>query len=448
MIPAAWRRGEVAVVGLARTGSAAGRWLREQDVRVYASDSADTPAVRAAADALAALGAAVDVGRHDLARIGRAAGVVASPGVPPAAPPLSAARAAGVEIVAELDLAARALRGTRLIVVTGTNGKTTTTALIAHVLTNAGISAAAAGNIGRPLIELALEPSPPSWAAVEASSFQLHDAPHLAPAIGVVTNLAPDHLDRYASVDDYYADKRRLFANAAAESIWVLNGDDAGVLGLAGGAPGRRRTFRTTGHADAWYDATSRRLVLDGAPLVDRDAFPLLGEHNIANALAAALAAVAAGATPAATGEALRSFRPLPHRLEPVLDRDGVLWINDSKATNLASTAVGVRAMQRPFVLILGGRHKGEPYTSLVPLLRERCRAVVAYGEAAPLVVRDLAGAMPVTGVDTLAAAVNAARRLALRGDGVLLSPACSSYDQFANYEERGAAFRRLAEAG
>ena len=447
MIPASWRVGEVAVVGLARTGSAAGRWLLAQGVRVYASDSADTPAVRAAAETLAGLGAAVDVGRHDLPRIGRAAGVVVSPGVPPAAPPLATARTAGVQIVAELDLAARALERTRLIVVTGTNGKTTTTALIAHILTSAGVPAAAAGNIGRPLIELALDPQPPTWAAVEASSFQLHDAPHLSPAVGVVTNLAPDHLDRYASVDDYYADKRRLFANARDTSLWVLNADDPGVLALAEGAAGRRRTFRTTGPADAWYDVRAGSLMLDDTPLVDREALPLLGDHNVANALAAVLAATTAGATAAAAAGALCSFRALPHRLEPVAERDGVMWINDSKATNLASTAVGVRAMERPFVLILGGRHKGEPYTGLLPLLRARCRGIVAYGEAAPLVVRDLSGAIAVTRTDTLAAAVAAARGRARRGDAVLLSPACSSFDQFANYEERGTAFRHLVEA-
>ena len=188
-------------MGLARSGLAVTRWLAAQRVRAYASDAADTRELREAARSLALPGVTVDLGRHDLARIGRAAALVVSPGVPPEAAPLQAARAAGVEILAELDLAATALRGARLIVVTGTNGKSTTTALIGAMLAAAGRRAAVAGNIGRPLISLALEAEPPEWVAVEASSFQLHDAPHLAPAVVVMTNLAPDHLDRYASVE-------------------------------------------------------------------------------------------------------------------------------------------------------------------------------------------------------------------------------------------------------
>jgi UDP-N-acetylmuramoylalanine--D-glutamate ligase len=178
-----------------------------------------------------------------------------------------------------------------------------------------------------------------------------------------------------------------------------------------------------------------------------RVALPLLGAHNVANALAAALAVQEAGIGPGAIAEGLRTFQPLPHRLEPVAEVDGVRWINDSKATNVASTAVAIEAMDRPFVLLLGGRHKGEPYARLAPLLRERCRLVVAYGEAGPLVEQDLAGRVPLERGGDFADVVARARRAARPGDAVLLSPACSSYDMFANYEERGAAFRRLATA-
>jgi UDP-N-acetylmuramoylalanine--D-glutamate ligase len=435
----------VAVVGLARTGVAVTRWLAAQGVAVYASDGADTPGLRTSAGALAGAAVQVELGRHDLARIGRAAAVVVSPGVPPGAPPLLAARQAGVEVVAELDVAARALASTRLIVVTGTNGKSTTTALIGHLLQGAGRRVAVAGNIGRPLIEVTRDAPPPAWGVVEASSFQLHDAPHLAPAVGVVTNLAPDHLDRYPSVEAYYGDKRLLFRNAVADSIWVLNGDDPGVAALARGVAGRRRSFRLGSAADAWLDSATGRLKLGERDLLARERLPLLGEHNIANALAAALAAEAAGLGGDEIARGLASFRGLPHRLELVREAHGVAWINDSKATNVASAAVALRALTRPYVLIAGGRHKGEPYTPLVPLLGA-CRAIVAYGEARDLIARDLAGTCPLEQLARFDEAVARAAALARPGDAVLLSPACASYDQFTDYEARGAAFRRLAE--
>jgi UDP-N-acetylmuramoylalanine--D-glutamate ligase len=458
MIPETWRRGGgvVAVVGLGKSGVAATRLLAREGVRVYASDASDHPYGGAAAAQLAALpGVELDVGRHDLAKIRAARAVVVSPGVPPDAPPLAAARDAGVPVLAELDLGFQALAGwgagerggTRLIAVTGTNGKTTTTALVAHLLQVAGLSAAAAGNIGRPLADVALWGERYQWLAVEVSSFQLHDSPHFAPEIGIVTNLAPDHLDRYPSVDAYYADKRLLFRNAAPANVWVLNGDDAAVQALARGVPGRHALFSLARPADAWYDGAERCLRLGGHGLLRRDELQPLGDHNVANALAAALAVHEAGVAPGVIAAGLRSFRALPHRLEPVREVNGVLWINDSKATNVASTVVAVEAMSRPFVLLLGGRHKGEPYTRLAPLLvRRGCRLVVAFGEAGPLVEQDLQGQVALERGGTFADVVARARRAARPGDAVLLSPACSSYDMFQNYEERGATFRALVE--
>ena len=453
MIPESWRQGVVAVVGLGKSGVAATRLLAREGVRVYASDAAEHPY---AGDVLAELrrlaGVEVDVGRHDLAKISAARAVVVSPGVPPDAPPLAAARAGGVPIFSEVDLGFLALAGsggggsTRTVAITGTNGKTTTTALVAHLLRVAGLSAEAVGNIGRPLAEIALSGQRYQWLAIEVSSFQLHDSPDFAPEVGIVTNLAPDHLDRYPSVAAYYADKQLLFRNAAADRVWVLNGDDPAVLELARGVPGRQARFSLRGPADGWYDAAGRRLLLGGRALLDRDALPLLGDHNVANALAAALAVHEAGVAPGVIGEGLRSFRALPHRLEPVREVNGVLWINDSKATNIASTVVAVEAMSRPFVLLLGGRHKGEPYTRLGPLLKPKCRLVIAYGESGPLVEQDLKGQVPLERGTTLDDVVARARRAARPGDAVLLSPACSSYDMFKNYEERGTTFRKLVE--
>jgi len=452
-LPDAWRNGVVAVVGLGKSGVAATRLLAREGVRVYASDGSDHPYAGAAADALRGLpGVEVDVGRHDLAKIRAAAAVVVSPGVPPDAAPLAAAREAGIDIVSELDLGFQALAAageTHCIAITGTNGKTTTTALVAHLLAMAGLKATAAGNIGRPLADVAVSGDRYRWLSVEVSSFQLHDSPHFAPDVGILTNLAPDHLDRYPSVEAYYADKRLLFRNAGASSMWVLNADDPAVLELARGVLGRRAFFSLKKPGDAWFDsgARPRRLGGGGAALLRREELHLLGDHNVANALAAALAVNEAGVSPTVIGEGLRSFQALPHRLEPVREVDGVLWINDSKATNIASTVVAIEAMSRPFVLLLGGRHKGEPYTRLGPLLADRARLVIAYGESGPIVEQDLKGRVPLERGTTFDDCLARARRAARSGDAVLLSPACSSYDMFKNYEERGATFRKLVEA-
>lgn len=444
MIPVAWQEGEVAVVGLGRSGVAATKVLERSGCRVYASDSGDSETLRARAGELASTTVSVEVGAHDLDRIARAVVVIASPGVPPDAPPLQSARNAGIDILAELDLAAMMLEDVRLIVVTGTNGKTTTTALIAHCLAEREEPEIAAGNIGLPLVEVAAMPERPRWLAVEASSFQLHDAPHLNPAVGVLTNLSPDHLDRYPSEAAYYADKRNLFRNASAESVWVVNGDDEGALQLAANAIGQHRRWSLERPADAWYDQSSGRLILDGELLLARKDLSLLGDHNVANALAAALAVAATGEDRHDIAKGLRTFEALPNRLEPIREVNGVLWINDSKATNVSSAAVALTAMDKPFVLLAGGRPKGDSFESLAPLLPQRCRAVVAYGEARTRLVAELAGTVTIEEVTRFEEAVAIAARMARPGDVVLLSPACASFDQFENYEERGSKFARL----
>ena len=451
--------GEIAVLGLGKSGVAVSTLLRRDGDRVYASDGGTSTALTSTADRLRALGVDVQLGGHDLSRIASAALVVASPGVPPTAPPLATAREHGVPVVGEMEVALGAMPALQYIAITGTNGKTTTTALVGHMLRALGVNAVDAGNIGTALADVALRDPQPTWAALECSSFQLHDTPGIHPTVGVVTNLSPDHLDRYESVDDYYADKARLFANADAQSIWVLNGDDQQVmqlherLGRTTALPGTIRTFRTGTPADAWYDPTSKMLNLFGLPLLQRDELSLVGDHNVANALTAALAvscasdAFATAEARARIADALRSFHALPHRLEPVPTPDGRLWLNDSKATNVSSTLVAVQGMTRPFVLLLGGRHKGEPYTALAEPLRARARSVIAYGEAADEIVHDLASLVQVDRVDgTFADVIARARVLTVAGDAVLLSPACSSFDMFRNYEERGAAFRRLAQ--
>ncbi|MEP7066261.1 MAG: UDP-N-acetylmuramoyl-L-alanine--D-glutamate ligase [Gemmatimonadota bacterium] len=457
MIPGEWKSGEAAVVGLGRSGINASLLLAREGVRVYASDGSSDASAVSGAERLTAAGVDAVAGMHDLDRIGRAAVVIASPGVPPDAAPLAQARAANVPIVSEIEVALRVLTNTRYIAITGTNGKTTTTALVGHLLRTLGKRVADAGNIGTPLTEIALREDRPDWIALELSSFQLHDTPSVDPVVGVLTNLAPDHLDRYASVDEYYADKALLFRNATARSAWVLNADDASVMAMAASVAGSHRSFGIASEgAEMRFvrESAGAEIRWSDTRILAREELPLLGNHNVMNAMAASLAVIAADpahetrASLARIAEGLRSFRPPPHRLEMVGERGGVLWINDSKATNISSTQVAVDGMTRPTVLLLGGRHKGEPYTSLADGLRRHVRTVLAYGEAAPIIEKDLEGVVPVERMDRdFAEVVARARAIAKPGDVVLLSPACSSYDMFRNYEERGAAFRRLAGA-
>jgi UDP-N-acetylmuramoylalanine--D-glutamate ligase len=443
--------GEVAVIGLGRSGQSVSLLLSHAGARVYASDAVGVePGV---GTKMAAAGVDARGNGHDLDRIAGAAVVVVSPGVPPTAPPLVRARERGIPVVSEVEVALAFLPAVKSIAVTGTNGKSTVTALIAHLLRALGEDAVAAGNIGTPLSEIALMVTPPRWVALELSSFQLHDTPSIAPAVGVLTNLAPDHLDRYTSLEEYYADKMLLFANASPDSVWVTNADDVEVQRRTAQLRGVQRRFSMViPAADAGPAAEPDHWQLLGAELMSSADIPLLGPHNIANTLAAVLAvAVADPAHRAAAARArlvdgVRAFRALPHRLEVVAETGGVQWIDDSKATNVSSARVAIEAMTRPAVVLLGGKHKNEPYTTLLPGLTAHASLVIAYGEAAPIIEADLAGHVPLVRLGSSFHDVIACARAAARpGGAVLLSPACSSYDMFKNYEERGETFRRLA---
>ena len=462
------RGGEVAVIGLGRSGTAVARLLLRAGNAVYASDAGSGEGMEVVAEALRGEGADVDVGGHDLSRIARADALVTSPGVRPDAPPIRVAAHAAVPVLGEVEIALRSLPSAQVIAVTGTNGKSTTTTLVAQLLRAAGRQAVEAGNIGTALSMYALEERPPEWIALELSSFQLRNVPSLNPRAGVVTNLASDHLDWYPDVKSYWDDKALLMLNDSEESCWILNGDDPEATALhrrlPEGHPSRKRLRGRVLHfslhdssADAFYSSRSGQLILFGEPLISRNEFPLLGPHNVANALAAALAVAG---TAGEDGEAafdlhtrlaggLRTAAGLPHRMQPAGEFNGVLWINDSKATNVASTRVALEGMRRPYVLLLGGRHKGEPYTSLLEPMRGRVRAVIAYGEAAPIIQSDLGGVVPVVlAGDDFREVLGTARELAEPGDVILLSPACSSYDMFRNYDERGVAFMKGARGG
>lgn len=444
----------IGILGLARSGRAAARLALSRGDRAFASDAGDSAELREAAEAVRAAGGEAEVGGHSIERLAACDLLVVSPGIAPTAPVLMDERLRRVPAISELEYAYRELAAP-VIGVTGTNGKSTTTALAAHLLQAAEFDAPAAGNIGLALSEVALRADPPDWVVVEASSFQLAGTDTFAPRVGVVTNLSPDHLDRYPDVAAYYGDKARLFRNACPSDVWVLNGEDDGVRALAGDAAGQRRWFRVSsplspGESGGYLADGQLVLSEDGRDegLVHVDQLRVMGRHNHANALAASLAAVAAGASRAAVAEGLRTFPGLEHRLERVAEHEGVLWINDSKATNVASTLVALESMTAPVVLLLGGRHKGESYAALVPLLRGRARRILAFGEAASRIEADLWPETPVEIVaDGFAAVIERAAEVAEPGDAVLLSPACSSFDMFRDYEDRGRRFKRLVLA-
>ena len=342
------KRNKVAVIGLGASGDAAARLALHKGARVHVTDSSSEDPVAARGTVLRDLGAEVRLGGHDIEAIASADTVVVSPGIPPGAPVLAALRARGVAWVSEPEFACRFIQSP-LTIVTGTNGKTTTAALCAHLLREAGVDVALGGNIGGglgpPASALAAADPAADRIVLELSSFQLADIRDLTPDVGVMTNLGVDHMDRYATVADYHGDKRRLFEAGDGNTTWVVNGDDPAVLAMAEGVPGTHLTFSTETAQSPGAYLSGGDLVLDGG---DRDGprrvaaasdMRLLGRHNLANALAALLAATASGASTATAPSALRSFPPLPHRLEPVGTFGGVLWVNDSKATNVAAAA-------------------------------------------------------------------------------------------------------------
>ncbi len=473
----------VAVVGLAASGRAAARLALEKGGEVHVSDLRTDAATHARGAELRALGAEVDLGEHPLDRIAAAATVVVSPGIRPDAPVLEELGKRGVRWISEPEFAFRFFDGP-LIAVTGTNGKTTTAVLVAHLLEEDGVDVALGGNIGAafgpPASELALREQSPAWYVVEMSSFQLAAIDRFKPDIGVMTNLAPDHLDWYTTVESYYADKANLFRNADDSSRWVLNGGDPAVAALAEGVPGRHFYFsgassgrsgarRGAGHGaghgahrgarqgarrgprrGAYLDGDLLTLDLSGAlePLGHVEDIALLGVHNLENALAASVAAGLAGASTGSIRRGLATAKALPHRTEKVAEAKGVRWINDSKATNVAAARSAINSLGGALLVLLGGKDKGEDFSMLVGALSKADARVLAFGQAGPRIFQALDGHLPVEllpgGFDGV---MEVAAERAVPGTTVLLSPACSSYDMFTSYEERGARFAALAKA-
>jgi UDP-N-acetylmuramoylalanine--D-glutamate ligase len=445
----------VAVVGLAASGRAAACLALEKGGEVHVSDLRTDTATHARGAELRARGAEVELGSHPVDRIAGAGTVVVSPGIRPDASVLSELGERGVRWISEPEFAFRFFDGP-LIAVTGTNGKTTTASLVAHLLEEDGLDVALGGNIGAafgpPASELALRERSPAWYVVEMSSFQLGAIDRFTPDIGVMTNLAPDHLDWYPSVESYYADKANLFRNAGDDSRWVLNGDDPAVAALAEGVPGRRFFFSRTsgGRPGAYLEGDMLTLDVSGEAeaLGHVEDIALLGAHNVQNALAAATTARLAGASTESIRRGLATAKALPHRTEKVAEAKGVRWVNDSKATNVAAARSAITSFDGALLVLLGGKDKGEDFSTLVAALSKADARVLTFGQAGPRIFQALDGHVPVEllvgGFDEV---MEAAAQAAVSGTTVLLSPACSSFDMFESYEERGARFTALARA-
>jgi UDP-N-acetylmuramoylalanine--D-glutamate ligase len=430
--------GPFVVVGLARSGVAAALALRARGGEVIGCDAqAVSDEVRAE---LERAGVPVHAPSDGVDLLARALTVVKSPGVPQEARIVTAARRAGVRVVGELEIGWRLL-GNDFIAVTGSNGKTTTAELIGHVHRAAGRPVAVAGNVGTALTALAGGVDPAAVVVCEASSFQLEDTEAFAPDAAVLLNLTEDHLDRHGTIAAYRAAKLQAFAHQPRGAIAVA--PPSLVRRLGGEAD--RVTFGPGGD----LDHRDGRLWWRGEPLLATSDIRLRGAHNRENAMAAAAVCLARGVDADAVRAGLRTFPGVPHRLEEVVERDGVLYVNDSKATNVASALVALSSFEAPVHLIAGGRGKGSGFEALRPAVARACAAVYLIGEAADDLAHALAGArVPVHRCGDLERAVAAAGAAARPGEVVLLSPACTSYDQYPDFEARGEHFRRLASGG
>jgi UDP-N-acetylmuramoylalanine--D-glutamate ligase len=430
--------GPFLVVGLGRSGLAVARVLAERGEDVIACD-AGSPDVQTLREA----GVEVHVETDGAELVSRAATVVKSPGVPAEAPGPAAAHAAGVPVVGELEIAWRLLSN-RFVAVTGTNGKTTTAELSGHLFRAAGLPVEVAGNVGTALSSLVGRVEGDATIVCEVSSFQLEDAEWFAPDVAVLINLGEDHLDRHGTIARYREAKLRVFAHQRVRQVAVAPCD------LAHGAlPGGARRLCFGADPDADLALRDDALWWDAEKLLGADEIRLRGAHNLENAMAAATACLALEVGADAVREGLRSFPGVPHRLEEVGERGGVLYVNDSKATNPESTVVALRSFPAGTVhLILGGQGKGQSYDGLRGPVAEAARAVYVIGEEGPALARTLAASgVPIESAGTLEAAVAAAAAAASSGDVVLLSPACTSFDQFADFEDRGERFRALVAA-
>ena len=436
----------VLVVGLARTGVATALFCVARGAAVTATESRTEAEIGEGVVQLRAAGVMLELGGHHERTYLAQDLIVPSPGVPADSPLLLAARAKGVTIWSEIELAYRFLHGT-LIGITGSNGKTTTTSLVEHILKTAALPTVLGGNIGTPLISCVDRTTETTVTVVELSSFQLELIEKFRPKISVLLNLTPDHLDRHHTMESYGAAKARIFENQTEEDVAVLNADDAATVLHA---PTRPRVY--------WFSRKQRLAqgaYLRGEEIVFRDdgkeevvlkrrEVSPVGEHNLENVLAAVAATRMAGADAVAIAKGVRSFAGVEHRLEFVSEIGGVRYYNDSKATNVDATLKALDAFPGRILIVLGGKDKGSDYTVLQTALREKAILALLIGAAAEKIEKQIAGSVAIERAGTLERAVDIASHAAHPGDVVLLAPACASFDQFQNYEQRGRVFKDL----
>jgi UDP-N-acetylmuramoylalanine--D-glutamate ligase len=441
----------VLVVGLGKSGKSAALFLRDRGAQVTVSDSRSAEALAGEIPALLDAGVMVETGGHGLLTFRRQDLIVVSPGVPYDTPELKQVRAFGLPIIGELELASRFLQG-QVVAITGSNGKTTTTALLGKIFADAGGPTLVGGNIGTPVIDLIPQSTPQTTSVLEVSSFQLETVEQFRPHIAVVLNITQDHLDRHGSFENYAAMKARITAQQTAEDFFVLNAEDKPTQMLA--ARTKAQVF--------WF--SGRRAIKQGAfvhgesvvflpregakpePVMPLAEIPLKGAHNVENVLAAVCAARLGGVSAESIRASVASFKAVEHRLEFVATVRGVQYFNDSKATNVDATKKALEAFPGGVHLILGGKDKNSDYTELANLLRARVKTVYTIGSAAEKIERHLAGVVKIVSAGTLDAAVRQAAQVAVSGDVVLLAPACASFDQFTGYEQRGRVFKDLVK--
>jgi len=434
---------KILVVGLARTGASVARFLAEQGAKVTVTDMKERSALASFVDALAGLDIFLELGRHGEDSFSGADLIVVSPGVPMDIAPLKTARERGVPVISEIELAYAFIRAP-IAAITGTNGKTTTTTLTGEIFKRCGFSTFVGGNIGKPLIDLVTSGEQVDRVVAEISSFQLEGIVSFRPRVAVLLNITEDHLDRYASFQEYIDAKERIFANQTSEDFAVLNVDDPLVAACAERIAARvvpmsRLTVLKQGIylsdgviTFAWGGRVAR---------FPTSALKLRGVHNLDNCMASLATTLLMGCEAGSTLAALESFSGLPHRMELVATVGGVAYYNDSKGTNVGSVVKSLESFPGNVILIAGGKDKGGEYAPLADLVRERVRHLILLGEAREL-LRDALGHLTNTiMVGSLEEAVQEAHRLGQPGDTVLFSPACSSYDMFRNYEERGDCF-------
>jgi UDP-N-acetylmuramoylalanine--D-glutamate ligase len=442
------RKMRVLAVGLARTGVATALFCARHNATVTATDMRAESELGDAPAKLREAGVKLELGGHQEQTYLAQDLIIPSPGVPADDPQLAKARAKGITVWSEIELAYRFMEG-EMIGITGSNGKTTTTTLVHHILKTAGRKAILAGNVGKPLISCVEAMSGETVAVVELSSFQLELTDKFRPGIAVFLNLTPDHLDRHKDMETYAAAKARIFAKQTEMDAAVLNADDAATVVLA---PRRPQVF--------WFsrkESVGQGAFLRGEDIVVRhhkkeefvmktSEIPLAGGHNVENVLAAVLAARLAEVDAEAIAEGVRSFAGVEHRLEFVAEINGVRYYNDSKATNVDATLKALDAFPGGVLIVLGGKDKGSDYTVLQKPLREKATLALLIGAAAGKIHRQIAGSVAIERAETLERAVEIASQAAHAGDVVLLAPACASFDQFENFEQRGRVFKELVK--